>query len=60
MIKIDNMENIPNIIKNYNKIILKISIVNNFKNLEFYNFFVPSSDFGCIQEKISTIYLLHY
>ena len=27
--------------------------------MKFYSFFVLSSDFGCIQEKIITIYLLH-
>ena len=36
----------------YNKIIFKISVINNFTNLRFYNFFVLSSDFCCIQEKI--------
>ena len=53
--KIDNMKKIQNIIKNYKKIIFKISFIKNFTNLKFYNFFVLSSNFGCIQEKIITI-----
>ena len=40
IIKIDNMKEIQNIIKKYNKIIF----INNFKNLRIYNFFVLSSD----------------
>ena len=56
IIKIDNMKKIQNIIKKWNKIIFEIS----FTNFKFYNFFVLSSDFGCIQEKMITIYLLHY
>ena len=56
----DNMKKIQKIIKKYNKIIFKISFINNFTNLKFYNFFILSSDFGCIQEKMITIYLLHY
>ena len=43
---------IQNIIKKYNKIISKISFINNFTNLKFYNFFALSSVFGCIQEKV--------
>ena len=54
MIKIDNMKKIQNI--KYNKIIFKISFIINFTNLKFYNFFVLSSDFGCIQEKMITIF----
>ena len=54
------MKKIQNIIEKYNKIIFKISFVNNFTNLKFYNFNVLSSDFGCTQEKIITIYLLDY
>ena len=54
------MNKIENIIKDYIKIIFKISFINNFTNLKFYNFFVQSLDFGCIQEKIITIYMLHY
>ena len=49
--KIYNIEKIQNIIKKYNKIVFKISFINNFTNLKFYNFFVLSSDFGCIQRK---------
>ena len=60
ILKIDNMKKIQNIIKKYNKLIFKISFINNFTNLKFYNFFVLSLDFGCIQKKIITIYLLHY
>ena len=46
-----------NIIKKYNKTIFKISLINNFTNFMSYNFFVLSSDFVCIQEKIIAIYL---
>ena len=60
MTKIGNMKKIQNIIKKYNKIIFEISFINNIKNLKFYNFFVLSSDFVCIQEKIITIPLLYY
>ena len=42
------------------KIIFKISVINNFTNLQFYNFVVQSSDFGWIQEKCITICLLDY
>ena len=45
------MKKIQNIIKKYNKIVFKISFINNFTILKFYNFFVLSSDFCCIQEK---------
>ena len=48
MIKIYIMEKIQNIIKKYNKTIYKISFINHFTNLKFYNFFVLSSDFDCI------------
>ena len=46
------MKKIQKIIEKYNTIIFKISFINNFTNLKFYNFFVLSSEFGCIQEKI--------
>ena len=59
MIKIENMEKIQNIIKKYNKIIFKISFINNFTNLKFYNLFVLSSDFGCIRENTIKIYMLY-
>ena len=45
------MKKIQNIIEKYNKIIFKISFIDNLTNLKFYNFFVLSSDFGCIQKK---------
>ena len=48
IIKIDNMIKIQNIIKKYNKIIFKISFINNFTNLKFHHFFILSSDFRCI------------
>ena len=54
IIKINNMKKVQNIIKKYNKIIFKISFINNLANFEFYNFFVLSSDFGSIQEKMIT------
>ena len=54
------MKKIQKIIKKYNKIILNISPINNFTNLKVYKFFVLSSDFGYIEEKMITIYLLHY
>ena len=60
MIKIDNMNKIQKNSKKYNKIIFKISSINNFTNLKFYNFFVLNPDFGWIQEKIITIYFLQY
>ena len=50
IIKTDNMKKKQNITKKYNKIILKISFINNFTNLKFYNFFVLNSDFGCITD----------
>ena len=34
------MKKIQNIIEKYNKIIFKISFINNFTNLKFSNFFV--------------------
>ena len=40
MIKIDIIKKIQNIIKKNNKIIFKISFMNNLTNLKFYNFFV--------------------
>ena len=54
IIKINNMKKVQNIIKKHNKIIFKISFINNLANFEFYNFFVLSSDFGSIQEKMIT------
>ena len=60
IIKINNMKKVQNIIKKYNKMISTISFINNFTNFKFYNFSVLSSDFGCIQEKMIAIYLLHY
>ena len=45
------MTQIQNIIIKYNKIIFKISFINNSTNLMFYNFFFLSSDFGCIKKK---------
>ena len=54
------MKKIQYIIKKYHKIIFKISFMNNFTNLKIYNFLVLSSDFGCIQEKMITIYSIHY
>ena len=42
------------IIEKCNKIIFKISFLNNFTNLNFYYFFVLSSDFGYIQGKMIT------
>ena len=38
IIKIINMQKIQNMIKKYNKIIFKISFINNLTNLKFYNF----------------------
>ena len=51
IIKINNMKKIQSIIKKYNKIIFKISFINNFTNLKFYNFFVLSSHFDRIKKK---------
>ena len=51
IIKTDNVKKLQDMVKKYNKIIFKISFINNFTNLKFYNFFVLSSEFGYIQEK---------
>ena len=45
------MKKIQNIIKKYDKIILKIFFINNFTNLKFYNFFVLTSDLTALKKK---------